>query len=121
MRDGHNMAGAKKRGRKREEILRSLDGRRTAFDLAREVGCSPKYVRFVARREGRTRDLVALDSGFMAQIQALRSKLNLERLALSPEVMAWLMKQTGNGVTIADVIRGVLVDAWADAMEGGEP
>ncbi|MDR7125515.1 hypothetical protein [Pseudotabrizicola sp. 4114] len=107
------------RGQKRDRILRALDGRRNAVDLAREVGCCPKYVRFVVRSAGRSPDLVPMQGGFIAQIHALRALVNVDRLCLTPEVLAWLAAQTGGGVTIADVIRGVLVDAWAEDLEGG--
>lgn len=107
-----------RRGRKRDSILKALNGRRNALDLAQEVGCSVKYVRFVARRAGRKSDLAPMQIGVAAELHALRALVNVERLSLTPEVLAWLAAQTGGGVTVADVIRGVLVDAWAEDMEG---
>lgn len=106
------------RGQKREQILRSLNGRRNAVDLAREVGCCPKYVRFVVRSAGRGRDLAPMAGGIVAQMRAMRASLNLDRLFLTPEVLAWVTAQATGGLSVEDVIRGILVDAWADDVEG---
>jgi hypothetical protein len=115
---GHLQDKAINRGRvprsapRRDAVLRLVDGRRTAADIADALGISQKNVRSVAHYAG-VAHLLRSASG-VPIAAPLPTDLVLRDLALTPEVAAWLISQTQDGAALQDVLRGILTDAYQE-------
>lgn len=145
----------------RARIFAAIDGRKTARQVAEELGVDPRRVRVAAKsmgiaerlvpaRDGKCNRAAALMDGrhtaqqiaeatglALSSVYVLASKRGLSpalkraaqevprdrmeaMLALPVPLADWLRRQCGAGVTMADVIRGILTDAFLDEVEVGD-
>lgn len=90
-----------------------MDGTRTAKEISEITGLSLGGVYVAARRRGL--------SGRLVEASKLRRADGIAaRFGVSPALAEWLRGQCGAGVGVADVIRGILTDAYLDETEGGD-
>lgn len=94
------------------QVIALMDGTRTAREVAAATGVPLQTVYQAARKAGGS---MALKS---AKGKAAGRHGLAHYLKLSPEVESWLLAQCGPGVSAADLVRSVLVDAWVSDQEG---
>lgn len=97
---------------RRDAVLRLINGRRTAAEIAEALGITQKNVRTVAHCVGLSHLLRPASGAPIAA--ALPPDIVLRDLALPPEVAAWLFAQTENGAALQDVLRGIVTDAYQE-------
>jgi hypothetical protein len=93
-------------------VLRFVDGRRSAKEVASLAGVDPRHVYTIAERAG----IAGAVRRVRPAAAPLVARVVLRDLRLSPEVTAWIAAQAVGGVTVQDVIRAILVDAFQDEV-----
>ncbi|NEX45199.1 hypothetical protein [Pseudotabrizicola algicola] len=97
---------------RRDALLRLVDGRRTAAEIAQALGVSQKNVRALAHHAGVAHLLrPACGAPIAARLPA---DLVLRDLALPREIAVWLIDQTKEGAALQDVLRGIVIDAFQE-------
>lgn len=93
------------KGEKTQAVLAAVKAAPLArnVDIARELGCTPSFVSTVRQRN-----------------RCLRVKFLATTVRLSPENDAWLFAEAErHGVSVSDLVNGIVTDARVEAELGG--
>lgn len=93
-------------GELQRDVARMIDGTRTVGEIASEIGCTLHYVRTVAKNLGLTSRL-----SLVAKPKPVKVAMTIE---LDPAIAKWLRSNVPVGGDLSDLIKGIVVDAYAE-------